>query len=107
MVSATYVQAGAAALHRRYCDFWLVDGEIELELKAPAPKPEAQVQPAAKRDPRKSKIKKRCLAFIDTNGAAGFSATARCRMVVTAKTAMHPGQSAVSLTSTIQCATSH
>lgn len=28
----------ASALHRRYCDFWLVDGEIELALNKPTTK---------------------------------------------------------------------
>jgi hypothetical protein len=37
--------AHAEALHRRYCDFWLVDGELELNA--------AQVGPPAKRPPRK------------------------------------------------------
>jgi hypothetical protein len=38
--------AHAEALHRRYCDFWLVDGELELNVpqfgrpaKRPARKP--------------------------------------------------------------------
>jgi hypothetical protein len=37
--------AHADALHRRYCDFWLVDGELELNA--------AQVGLPAKRPPRK------------------------------------------------------
>ena len=35
-------QAHAEALHRRYCDFWLVDGELELNVPrfgAPAKRP--------------------------------------------------------------------
>jgi hypothetical protein len=37
--------AHAEALHRRYCDFWLVDGELELNA--------AQVGLPTKRPPRK------------------------------------------------------
>jgi hypothetical protein len=36
--------AHAEALHRRYCDFWLVDGELELNA--------ARVGLPAKRPPR-------------------------------------------------------
>jgi hypothetical protein len=35
----------AAALHRRYCDWWLVDGEIELELASSPKKRRAQRAP--------------------------------------------------------------
>jgi len=57
-------QAHAEALHRRYCDFWLVDGELELHAgrfglparrpaRKPAPAPEDAATPAPGETPKR------------------------------------------------------
>jgi hypothetical protein len=48
----------ALALHRRYCDFWLVDGE--LELNAPRPKKQKPAETPSVLAP-KSRVPKRAL----------------------------------------------
>ena len=55
-------QAHAEALHRRYCDFWLVDGELELNAarfglpaKRPTRKPAEPSKHTANPSPETSK----------------------------------------------------
>jgi hypothetical protein len=60
-------QAHAEALHHRYCDFWLVDGALELNAKRfglpakrparkPAPAPEDAVNPVPAATPIKRSV---------------------------------------------------